>query len=104
MYNVEDLYVSLYYELLEGVVNNRWGGKSKQFTKVFSVNIFHYMYTPVTVLVLLKPQAPASVYIIHTVYRAGATGQVGPVLAGPIFMRKRGRDKLCTNAVCIYMH
>ena len=31
--------------------------------------------------------------------RAGATGTVGPVLAGPIFVRKRGRDKLCTNAI-----
>ena len=26
--------------------------------------------------------------------RAGATGPVGPVLARPIFVRKRGRDKL----------
>ena len=37
----------------------------------------------------------------HT-HRAGATGTVGPVgpvLAGPIFVRKRGRDKLCTNTV-----
>ena len=32
-------------------------------------------------------------------FRAGATGPVGPVLAGPIFVRKRGRDKLCTNAI-----
>ena len=32
-------------------------------------------------------------------YRVGATGTVGPVLAGPIFVRKRGRDKLCTNAI-----
>ena len=32
-------------------------------------------------------------------YRAGATGPVGPVLAGPIFVRKRGRVKLCTNAI-----
>ena len=30
------------------------------------------------------------------VHRAGATG---PVLAGPIFVRKRGRVKLCTNAI-----
>ena len=109
-------------ELLEGVVNNRWGGKSKQFTKVFSVNIFHYMYT---VLVLLKPQAPASMYIVittnlscpttgplvlrppehytyetsgkHTVCKAGATGPVGPVLAEPIFVRKRGRNMLCNK-------
>ena len=33
------------------------------------------------------------------VIRAGATGPVGPVLAGPIFVRKRGRDKLCTNVI-----
>ena len=30
---------------------------------------------------------------------AGATGPVGPVLAGPIFVRKGGRDELCTNAI-----
>ena len=31
--------------------------------------------------------------------RAGASGPVGPVLAGPISVRKRGRVKLCTNAI-----
>ena len=31
--------------------------------------------------------------------RAGATGTVGPVLAGPIFVKKRGRDKLYTNTI-----
>ena len=35
----------------------------------------------------------------YTILRAGATGPVGPVLAGPIFVRKRGRVKLCTNAI-----
>ena len=37
------------------------------------------------------------------VYRASTTGPVGLVLAGPIFVRKRGRDKLCTNAImCVH--
>ena len=31
--------------------------------------------------------------------RAGASGPVGPVLAGPISVRKRGRVKFCTNAI-----
>ena len=35
-------------------------------------------------------------YMYVCVHRAGATG---PVLAGPIFVRKRGRVKLCTNAI-----
>ena len=35
----------------------------------------------------------------HMYNRAGATGTVRPVLAGPIFVRKRGRDKLCTNTL-----
>ena len=34
------------------------------------------------------------VHVCVCVHRAGATG---PVLAGPIFVRKRGRVKLCTN-------
>ena len=32
-------------------------------------------------------------------FRAGASGPVGPVLAGPISVRQRGRVKLCTNAI-----
>ena len=36
------------------------------------------------------------VHVCVCVHRAGATG---PVLAGPIFVRKRGRVKLCTNAI-----
>ena len=50
------------------------------------------------------------VHVCVCAHRAGATG---PVLAGPIFVRKRGRVKLCTNAImsvsmrkrrCIYAY
>ena len=40
---------------------------------------------------------------LERLYRPGEEATVGPVLAGPIFVRKRGRDcdKLCTNAIMI---
>ena len=40
--------------------------------------------------------------LLQTIIRAGATGPVGPVLAGSIFVRKRGCDN-CVLTLALYI-